>query len=39
MGIGDLSVSSDFSIEEGQNQVDKEGGLGKEAGQEQEGAF
>lgn len=29
MGIGDLSVSSDFSIEEGQNQVDKERGLGE----------
>lgn len=32
MGIRDLPVSSDFSIEEGQNQVDKERGLGKEAG-------
>lgn len=39
MGIGDLSVSSDFSIEEGQNQMDKKGALGKEAGQEQEGVF
>lgn len=39
MGIGDLSVSSDFSIKEDQNQVDKEGSLGKEAGQEQKGVF